>query len=74
MIRNSLANTVGCRQTRPNKDTITISFDRFHILRSIAYIVKGGVTGIHDRDRLDKLLKKLKVLEAREVVGILSNT
>ena len=54
---------------RPHKDKITISFDRFQLLRSIAYTVKQEYD--HDHDRLHDLLKELDVIEARDWTGLI---
>lgn len=56
---------------RPYKDTITISFDRFQLLRSIAYDAKQ----VYSMPvRLQALIKELDDIEARDWIGLLDTT
>ncbi len=67
------ASNIDC--SRPDKDKITISFDRFQLLRTIVCAAKTGKWANHlnqlDRDRLDSLLKELDRIEARDWIGLL---
>ena len=56
---------LGKAYARPDKDKITISFNRFQCLRSIACAVVK-----RDRERLDVLTKELSAIEAREVIEL----